>query len=297
MVDETADLADGLRGSQKLSPIFQEIRNIWPMALILSVFVLSAIFAPLIAPFDPDVQNLLARLKPPGTEIAGKIYWLGTDQLGRDLLSRIIYGGRISIFIAILSVTVSTIIGTWLGLMAGYYRGSLEILIMRLVDIVLSIPAILLAIITVAVLGPGLTNLVLVLGLTRWPRYARVAYGQAIGVTKMPFIKSAQFTGVSTGRILWRHIFPNIVAPILVVATLEFGLMILFEAGLSFLGLGVQPPTSSWGSILSIGRNYLSMAWWIATFPGVALFLLVLSVNLTGDYLRDHIDPRFKKRK
>jgi len=270
--------------------------NIWPLFLVLFFFMLAAIFAPVIAPFDPDFQNLLARLKPPGSVIGGKTYLLGTDQLGRDLLSRIIYGGRISIMIAFLSVTVSTVIGTWLGLMAGYYRGAVEIVIMRIVDIVLSIPAILLAIITVAVLGPGLKNLVLVLGLTRWPRYARVAYGQSISLAKMPFVISAQFTGVGTRRILWRHIFPNIVAPLMVVATLEFGLMILFEAGLSFLGLGVQPPTSSWGSILSIGRNYLSMAWWIATLPGVCLFLLVLSVNMIGDFLRDRVDPRFKQR-
>ena len=284
------------QNTAKKNTVLDEMARIWPLVLVLNLFFLAAVFAPVLAPFDPDLQNLMARLKPPGADIAGKTYWLGTDQLGRDLLSRILYGGRISIFIALLSVSVSTVIGTWLGLMAGYYRGLVEIVIMRVVDIVLSIPAILLAIITVAVLGPGLTNLVVVLGLTRWPRYARVAYGQAISVAKMPFVRSAQFTGASTGRILWRHIFPNIIAPLLVVATLEFGLMILFEAGLSFLGLGVQPPTSSWGSILSIGRNYLSMAWWIATFPGIALFLLVLAVNMTGDYLRDRIDPRCTKR-
>lgn len=282
--------------TKRLLAVIKATGKIWPLFLILIFFILAALFAPLLAPYDPDFQNLLARLKPPGTVIGDKTYLLGTDQLGRDLLSRIIYGGRISILIAVLSVTVSTIIGTWLGLMAGYYRGTVEIVIMRIVDIVLSIPAILLAIITVAVLGPGLKNLVLVLGLTRWPRYARVAYGQTISIAKLPYVISAQFTGVSTGRILWRHIFPNIIAPLMVVATLEFGLMILFEAGLSFLGLGVQPPTSSWGSILSIGRNYLSMAWWIATLPGVCLFLLVLSVNMIGDYLRDRVDPRFKKR-
>ena len=284
------------RQKSRLLWVMKELFKIWPLCLIFGLFMLAAILAPLLAPMDPEAQNLLARLKPPGSLIGGKVYWLGSDQLGRDLLSRIIYGGRISIFIAFLSVTVSTSIGSWLGLMAGYYRGLAEVVIMRIVDIVLSIPAILLAIITVAVLGPGLQNLIIVLGLTRWPRYARVAYGQAISVSKMNYIKSARFTGVSTSRILWRHIFPNIVAPLLVVATLEFGLMILFEAGLSFLGLGVQPPTASWGSILSIGRNYMGIAWWIATFPGVSLFFLVLSVNMIGDYLRDRIDPRFKKR-
>lgn len=259
-----------------------------------SLFVVVAVFAPLLAPFDPDAQNLLGRLKAPLTEILGHVHLLGTDQLGRDLLSRIIYGTRISLFVAMLSVTVSTIAGTWLGLIAGYYRGIVETVIMRIVDVVLSIPPLLLAIITVAVLGPGLKNLIIVLGFTRWPRYARVAYGQTLSVSTMPYVKASRFIGISTFRILWRHIFPNIIAPLTVVATLEFGLMILFEAGLSFLGLGVQSPTASWGSILSTGRNYMSMAWWIATFPGICLFLLVLSVNMIGDFFRDHFDPGLK---
>ena len=275
---------------------FTDAVKIWPLFIILAVFVLTAVFAPLAAPFDPDVQNLLARLKPPGTEAGGKLYLLGTDQLGRDLLSRIIYGARISLLVALLSVVVSTLVGTWLGLIAGYYRGAVEVVVMRIVDIVLSIPPLLLAIITVAVLGPGLKNLILVLGFTRWPRYARVAYGQTLSVANMPYVRASRFIGLKTGRILRRHIAPNIIAPLIVVATLEFGLMILFEAGLSFLGLGVQAPTPSWGSILSTGRNYMAMAWWIATLPGICLFLLVLSVNMLGDFLRDHFDPHFLRR-
>ncbi len=276
--------------------LLSDAAKIWPLFIIFGLFIVIAVFAPLVAPFDPDVQNLLARLKPPGSEISGKLYLLGTDQLGRDLLSRIIYGARISLFVALLSVVVSTFAGTWLGLMAGYYRGVVEVVIMRIVDIVLSIPPLLLAIITVAVLGPGLKNLILVLGFTRWPRYARVAYGQTLSVANMPYVKASRFIGLKTGRILRRHIAPNIIAPLIVVATLEFGLMILFEAGLSFLGLGVQAPTPSWGSILSTGRNYMAIAWWIATLPGVCLFLLVLSVNMIGDYLRDHFDPRSLRR-
>jgi len=279
-----------------LEPLLSDAAKIWPLFIIFGIFTAVAVFAPLVAPFDPDVQNLLARLKPPGTEISGKLYLLGTDQLGRDLLSRIIYGARISLFVALLSVVVSTLVGTWLGLIAGYYRGVVEVVIMRVVDIVLSIPPLLLAIITVAVLGPGLKNLILVLGFTRWPRYARVAYGQTLSVANMPYVKASRFIGLKTGRILRRHIAPNIIAPLIVVATLEFGLMILFEAGLSFLGLGVQAPTPSWGSILSTGRNYMAIAWWIATLPGVCLFLLVLSVNMIGDYLRDHFDPRSLRR-
>lgn len=279
-----------------LNAFWNDASKIWPLFIIFGLFILVAVFAPLVSPFDPDVQNLLARLKPPGTEIGGKLYLLGTDQLGRDLLSRIIYGARISLFVALLSVVVSTFIGTWLGLIAGYYRGIVEVVIMRIVDIVLSIPPLLLAIITVAVLGPGLKNLILVLGFTRWPRYARVAYGQTLSVANMPYVKASRFIGIKTGRLLRRHIAPNIIAPLIVVATLEFGLMILFEAGLSFLGLGVQAPTPSWGSILSTGRNYMAIAWWIATLPGICLFLLVLSVNMIGDYLRDHFDPRSLRR-
>lgn len=279
-----------------LANLLSDAVKIWPLFIIFGLFTVVAVFAPLVAPFDPDVQNLLARLKPPGTEISGKLYLLGTDQLGRDLLSRIIYGARISLFVALLSVVVSTLVGTWLGLVAGYYRGVVEVVIMRIVDIVLSIPPLLLAIITVAVLGPGLKNLILVLGFTRWPRYARVAYGQTLSVANMPYVKASRFIGLKTGRILRRHIAPNIIAPLIVVATLEFGLMILFEAGLSFLGLGVQAPTPSWGSILSTGRNYMAIAWWIATLPGICLFLLVLSVNMIGDYLRDHFDPRSLRR-
>ncbi|MDP4256052.1 MAG: ABC transporter permease [Bacteroidota bacterium] len=279
-----------------LTAFFSASGSIWPLFIIFGIFTAVALLAPLLAPLDPDAQNLLARLKPPGTEAGGKLYLLGTDQLGRDLLSRIIYGARISLFVAALSVVVSTFIGTWLGLIAGYYRGKVEVVIMRIVDIVLSIPPLLLAIITVAVLGPGLKNLILVLGFTRWPRYARVAYGQTLSVANLPYVKASRFIGLRTRRILWRHIAPNIIAPLIVVATLEFGLMILFEAGLSFLGLGVQAPTPSWGSILSTGRNYMAIAWWIATLPGVCLFLLVLSVNMIGDYLRDHFDPRSLRR-
>jgi peptide/nickel transport system permease protein len=180
-------------------------------------------------------------------------------------------------------------------MIAGFYRGVVEIVVMRLVDIVLSIPAILLAIVTVAVLGPGLQNLILVLGFTRWPRYARVAYGQTLSVTGLPFMRASRFVGARAPRLLVNHVLPNIAGATIVVATLEFGLMVLFEAGLSFLGLGVQPPTPSWGSILSVGRNYMGTAWWVATFPGLCLFLLVLSINLIGDHLRDRLDPRSQR--
>jgi peptide/nickel transport system permease protein len=263
-----------------------------PFLLVLAIFVVAALAAPLVAPADPAKQSLLARLKPPGTVAGGVTFLLGTDELGRDLLSRIIYGARASLAVAALSVAVSSVLGTLLGLVAGYYRGWVEVAIMRAVDIMLSIPAILLAIITVAVLGAGFLNLILVLGLTRWPRYTRVAYGQTLSVATLSFIAASRLAGAGDRRILLRHVLPNILAPMIVVATLEFGLMVLFEAGLSFLGLGIQPPTPSWGSIMSVGRNYTDTAWWIVTFPGLCLFLLVLSINLFGDHLRDRFDPR-----
>lgn len=263
----------------------------WPVLLV-ALFVLAAVFAPLLAPYDPNSQNLIARLRPPGTTSRAFHYLLGSDELGRDLLSRIIFGARASLIVAFASVLLSGTFGVTMGMIAGYRRGLAELVIMRVVDVFLSIPAILLAIITVAVLGPSLINVIVVLALTRWPRYARVAYGQTLAVANMPYVKLSALMGASIFRVLGLHILPNIIGAISVVATLEFGLMVLFEAGLSFLGLGVQPPTASWGAMLSTGRNYIANAWWVATFPGLSLFLLVLAVNLIGDAVRDRLDPR-----
>jgi peptide/nickel transport system permease protein len=268
-----------------------------PLGIVLAaamvvLIVLAAIFAPLIAPYDPDVQNLLGRLKPPGFVIRNTHYLFGSDELGRDTLSRLIYGARVSLFVALASVMFSGIFGSVLGMVAALYRGWVETFIMRLVDIVLSVPAILLAIITVATLGPGLQNVVLVLVLTRWPRYARVAYGQTLVIANTSYLRLSRSMGAGWWRVLRCHVLPNIAGALIVVATLEFGLMVLFEAGLSFLGLGVQPPTASWGAMLSVGRNYVANAWWLSVIPGCALFLLVLSVNVLGDFLRDRLDPR-----
>jgi peptide/nickel transport system permease protein len=252
---------------------------------LLGAFLLAAIGADLLAPFDPLRQSLLLRLRAPGTAMTSGHYLLGTDDLGRDLLSRILYGARASLTV-----------GTTLGLVAGWFRGWTAILVMRSVDTMLSIPAILLAILTVAVLGPGFLNLIFVLGLTRWPRYTRTAYAQTLQVATLPYIRAAEMAGCRPARILLRHILPNIAGPLMVVATSEFGLMILFEAGLSFLGLGIQPPTPSWGSIMSTGRQYVARAWWLTVFPGTCLFTLVLCINLLGDWLRDRVDPRSRGR-
>ncbi len=273
-------------------------RDPWAMMLagVLVVFVLAAILAPWISPFDPLRQSLLLRLRPPGTVSAMGTYFLGADDLGRDLLSRILFGARASLSVAALSVSVSLVVGTALGLVAGWFRGWISTLVMRAVDTMLSVPAILLAVLTVAVLGPSFLNLVLVLGLTRWPRYTRVAYAQTLQVAGLPYIHAARMAGCSDTRILWRHVLPNIAGPLMVVATSEFGLMILFEAGLSFLGLGIQPPYPSWGSIMAVGRQYVERAWWLTVFPGACLFVLLLCVNLLGDWLRDQVDPRARGR-
>jgi peptide/nickel transport system permease protein len=270
--------------------------GMWVILALLAGFVLAAVGADLLAAHDPLRQSLLLRLRAPGTMMAGKTFLLGTDDLGRDLLSRILYGARASLLVAALSVSVSLVVGTALGLLAGWFRGWTAVLIMRFVDTMLSIPAILLAVLTVAVLGPGFLKLVLVLGLTRWPRYTRVAYAQTLQVANLPYIRAAEMAGCSAPRLLLRHILPNIAGPLMVVATSEFGLMILFEAGLSFLGLGIQPPYPSWGSIMSAGRAYVARAWWLTVFPGACLFVLVLCVNVFGDWLRDRVDPRSRGR-
>ena len=266
-------------------------RWVVPLSVIVAL-VLLAVFADLVAPYEPNSQKLLGRLKPPGTQSRAWFYLLGSDELGRDLLSRLIHGARVSLAVAFAAAVLSGLVGVTVGMLAGYLRGWVEVVAMRAVDVFLSVPAILLAILTVAVLGPGLVNVVVVLALTRWPRYARVAYGQTLALANMPFVRLSRQMGAGTLAILTRHILPNMIGALTVVATLEFGLMVLFEAGLSFLGLGVQPPTASWGSMLSTGRNYLETAWWIALLPGLCLFVLVLCANLLGDALRDLWDPR-----
>lgn len=267
------------------------------VGLILTIILAFAVLAPWIAPSDPTRQVLIMRLKPPGTlGASGQVYLLGTDDLGRDLLSRVLFGAQVSLAVATLSVLVSTLVGVTLGMMAAWLRGWIEVIAMRLVDVMLSIPAVLLAVLTVAVLGPGFFKLILVLGLTRWPRYTRVAFGQTLQIATLPYIKAAELAGAGTARILLRHILPNIAGPLLIIATVEFGLMILYEAGLSFLGLGIQPPAPSWGSIMSAGRQYVERAWWIVAFPGGCLFLLVFSVNVLGDWLRDRLDPKARVR-
>ncbi|HEY2695592.1 MAG TPA: ABC transporter permease [Pseudonocardiaceae bacterium] len=261
-------------------------RGLIPL-IVVAIYVLVALAAPLVAPHDPNHADLAVRLATPGSAH----YLLGTDALGRDVLSRIIFGARVSLAVAASTVIVSGVVGVALGVIAGWRRGWLGAIIMRIADIALSVPFFLLAILVVAVLGPSLVNVVICLALVRWPRYTRIAYAGVLETRERGFVRSTAALGATGNWIVLRHVLPEVIPLATVVATLELGLMVVFEASLSFIGLGVQPPTASWGSMLSDGQQYVASAWWLATFPGLALFGLVLAVNLLGDAVRDRLDP------
>jgi peptide/nickel transport system permease protein len=254
--------------------------------ILLSV-VMGAIGAAFISPYDPLKQDLTLRLKPPGWRQGNNIYWLGTDYLGRDVASRIIYGTRITLLVSIFALFIGAILGITVGLVSGYFGGKIDTMFMRLADIQLSFPFILLVIAIIAVLGPSTTNLILVLGITGWVIYARIVRSEVLSLREREFITAAKALGCSDFKIIFSHLLPNVGATCIVIATLEIARIILFESGLSFLGLGVQPPTPTWGSMLAEGRAYLFTSWWLATFPGIALMLTVLGINVVGDWLRD----------
>lgn len=248
------------------------------------------------APMDPYIQNLDITLKPPGyVDSTGFTYWAGTDQLGRDLLSRIIWGSRISLIVGFVAVLLSGLIGITLGLVAGFYGGIVDTIISRIIDIALSVPFILLAMSIVAILGPSLQNVILAMAIRTWIVYARPIRGAVLSAKEYEYIVGARATGCRTPRILIRHLLPNVLSTAIVIATLYLGRMIIIEASLSFLGVGVPPPTPAWGGMLADGRSYLDTAWWIAVFPGLALMLVVLGINLFGDWIRDALDPRMKR--
>jgi peptide/nickel transport system permease protein len=260
------------------------------------VVVIWAVAPGLFAPLDPVDQNLDRYLKPPGhVDAEGRTYWLGTDQQGRDILSRVIWGSRISLIVGIATVIVSGLVGMTLGLVAGYFGGKLDAVISRIVDTALAIPFILLAMALIAILGASLQNIVLAIALRTWIVYARVVRGEVLALKEHEFVMGARAMGCGTPRILVRYLLPNVLSSSIVVATLYLGRMIIIEASLSFLGVGVPPPTPTWGGMLSDGRTFLDTAWWIAFFPGVVLMLTVLGVNLLGDWLRDVLDPRMKR--
>lgn len=287
--------------SRKDQPTRHRTRRLpWHLAgyvLILLVFAVAAAIPGVLAPHNPMAGSLMARLLPPGSHMGRMTYLLGTDALGRDELSRLIWGARISFVVAIAAVCIAGLIGTTLGVLAGYLRGLVAIVLMRIADIILSIPFLLLAILIVTVVGPGLLSTVLVLGAVRWPIYTRVAYGSALQVREGEFVTAARSLGASEIHIMWHHIVPNSLSPVVVMATLEVGTMIMYEAALSFLGLGIQLPTPSWGNMLSDAQVYITQAWWMMLFPGIAVFLVVLSFNRVGDYVQERLDPRMNIRR
>jgi len=256
-------------------------------AIVLLLLVSSALFANVLAPYDPAEQIPNASLHPPsGT------YLLCTDVFGRDILSRILYGGRISLRIGLISVGIAATNGIVLGLIAGYYGRWVDSVIMRVMDVMLALPGILLALVIVAVLGPSITNVMLSVGASVIPVFTRVVRGSVLSARETTYVEAARVVGCSSRYILRRHILPNVVAPVMVLATLNIGWAIIIGASLSYLGVGVQPPSAEWGAMLSDGRDYLRGQWWIATFPGLAIFVTVLSMNLVGDGLREALDPR-----
>jgi peptide/nickel transport system permease protein len=264
-------------------------------AAVVVAVMLAAALAPLVSPFDPLEQDIGQRLKEPGWQDAqGRVHALGTDHLGRDILSRIVFGSRIALVVGLAAVVISGVLGMVIGLVAGYFGGRVDDILMRLADIQLAFPFILLAIAVIGVLGPSLRNIIIVIGVSSWVVYARVVRGEVLSIREREYVQAAIALGSQHGRVLWQHVLPNTFTPWLVVATLDMARVIVIESALSFLGLGVQPPTPTWGGMLADGRVYLSTAWWLATFPGLAILITVLGINLFGDGLRDTLDPRLK---
>ena len=260
--------------------------------VIVLVIGLGSLFARQVSPYDPSLQDLRSRLLPPlSTTQDGRFFLLGTDHLGRDVFSRVVYGGRVSLTVALASVTAGGVIGVVIGLLVGYKRGVLDLIIMRLVDVQLSLPFILLALSVMSVLGPGLVNIVVVLALTSWLTYARLVRSQTLSVRESEYVEAARALGCKDLRLVLRHVLPNVIGPAIVLATLETGRMIVVESGLSFLGLGVPADTPSWGMMLSDGRLYLSTAWWVATAPGLAISITILAISFLGDWVKQRLDP------
>lgn len=282
-------------------PLARRVNRSWRSVLIWTVplvlYALIALVGPAVISYDPVTVRIGQRLKPPGTVLEdGSRAWLGTDQVGRDMLAQIVRGARISLLIGLATVVVAGLAGSLLGLVAGYFGKALDNVIMRLADIQLAFPSILLAILIASVLGPSIANVIITLAFTRWVVFARVARATTLVTKEREFVTATRASGAGTARIVLRHIAPALVAPFLVIATVEMGLVIIAEASLSFLGLGTNPSQPSWGLVIANGRDYLNTAWWIATLPGMALCLVVLGVGIFGDRLRDALDPRLSRR-
>ena len=263
---------------------------------VIAAAVVVAAFAPALAPSDPVKNRLLDRLTPPMWAQGGSArYPLGTDTLGRDVLSRLLHGARISLIVGLAAVLVAGVVGVGLGLVAGYRGGWADDLLMRLGDIQLAFPVLLLGVAVIAVLGASLANMILVLGASGWVTYARIARGETLSLKERDFVAAARALGAPASHVVARHLLPNVLPSLMVVTTFSVARTIIAEASLSFLGLGLPPPAPSWGAMLDEGRNYITTGWWLALFPGLAILLLVLAINLCGDWLRDALDPRIEK--
>lgn len=260
--------------------------------LIVGLVVLAGLFADVVAPYDPLRQSLRERHQPPSISLTEPSHVFGTDHVGRDVLSRVIYGARISIMVGIGAVLVSAAIGMVVGLIAGYYGGVVGSVLMRIADIKLAMPMVLFAIAWIAFFGGGLLSVIIIIGLWGWVGYARYARSIVLSLRESLFVEASVALGASSGSILVRHVAPNLVGPLIIIATLQLGEAVLLESALSFLGLGVQPPTPTWGSMVADGRNYIDTAWWTVTFPGLAITIFVLGASFLGDALRDWFDPR-----
>jgi peptide/nickel transport system permease protein len=270
------------------APILREPLNVLAITLI-ALFAIGAVLAPLIAPYDPLAQDLASRLGPPSSA-----HWLGTDQLGRDILSRLLYGSRISLVIGVVVVGLAGVFGTLFGLVAGYAGGLVDEGLMRLTEVFLAFPPLILAMAIAGALGPSLTNAIIAIAAVTWAVYARLARGQVLSLRRREFVEAARSIGASRTRILLRHLLPNAVAPLLIQASFDMGSAIISAAGLSFIGFGAQPPTPEWGVMISEGRNFISTQPWLSLFPGLSILFAVGSFNLLGDGLRDVLDPRLR---
>lgn len=292
-IDEDGLVSESSRWRKAMVSLWKDKSALFGVLILLGV-VICAVLAPLLAPVNPHEQLLSRSLKPPMWTDGQRVFLLGTDHLGRDFLSRLIYGTRVSLIVGFFAVFLTGSVGLLVGLVSGYFGGKVDFVFMRLVDLVLSFPFILLALATIAIVGPSLTVLILVMSMRIWVIYARVVRGEVLSLREQEFVQGARSIGSSHIRIIFRHLLPNVLAPVIIIASLYLGRMIIIEAGLSFLGLGVPPPTPTWGGLLSDGKVHLYTAWWVVTFPGLAITITVLGSNLVGDWLRNVLDPRLK---
>lgn len=289
--------ADTLPDAPGLVRALRRVRR-WPVtawisAAILAIAVLAAVLAPLVAPLDPNQVSLMQRFKPPAFLDGGVAgHFLGTDDLGRDVFSRLIWGARVSMLVAIIAVVADAVIGTAIGLVAGYFGGKVDAVLMRLADVMLALPYLLIALVVVSVTGASLANVIIIIVALRWAGLSRIVRGETLSLKSRDFVSLARIGNVDAVTIMWRHILPNVLNSVVVVSTLGVGAVILFESALSFLGVGVPPPTSSWGGMVAEGRSYIASAWWISLFPGLAITLVCLAANLFGDWLREAMDPK-----